>query len=143
MLLTLSLLMQSTPMEPDLVFFKMRFHFFLNYKDCNFTFHFIFEGIGVVDPSGHIDMYPNGGQYQPGCLITSFSYFFPSSWTLSANQFVTSVIQDNTDVFCSHVRVLDLFNDSLLPNTCQYVAYQCSSYSDFQQVHIFLLTDVF
>lgn len=34
------------------------------HTDCN---PFISGGLGITQPVGHIDFYPNGGRNQPGC----------------------------------------------------------------------------
>ena len=87
----------------------------------------------MTDNSGHLDYWPNGGVYQPGCPIQSFNYFS----NLSVSGLISGAIVGNT-IYCSHLRVVDLFNDALLPNTCQSIAYQCDSYENFNLVHISL-----
>ena len=74
----------------------------------------------------------NGGQNQPGYLFTSkIPLIFSDLLKLGV---VETISQDN-DLYCSHHRALDLFNDALLANSCQSVAYQCDNYSDFQKVN--------
>lgn len=39
--------------------------------------HTFMKVIGTARPSGHIDFYPNGGRYQPGCPeLTSRMYMW-------------------------------------------------------------------
>jgi pancreatic triacylglycerol lipase len=74
-------------------------------------------GFGMVQPIGHLDFYPNGGQNQPGCSLSSLSIINITTLTNLGG--------------CSHMRAISLFNDSLV-STCQSVAYECSSFSAFQ-----------
>ena len=65
--------------------------------------------LGTLQPMGHLDFYPNGGRFQPGCD----SIFSQAS--------------------CSHSRARELFRDSLI-SACKLVAYECSDYKNFLQV---------
>ncbi|KAJ8025383.1 Pancreatic lipase-related protein 2 [Holothuria leucospilota] len=57
---------------------------------------------------GHQDFFPNGGVTQPGC-----------TWTVVRN-------------LCDHLRVLDLFVESITTD-CPFIGYPCDSWEDFQQ----------
>lgn len=57
---------------------------------------------GYMDPIGQADFYPNFGRYQPGCSVDLF--------------------------FCSHLRVIYLFAESL--NNNRFKAKKCLSYNE-------------
>ena len=86
----------------------------------------VFLGFGLMDPSGHLDFYPNGGESQPGCSVTTFDF--------SRNSSMLTNLESLGD--CSHMKSIRLFNDALLSNTCQHIGYQCDSISSFNQVYI-------
>ncbi|XP_036204395.1 lipase member I [Myotis myotis] len=46
----------------------------LHYTDAKFVdvIHSDTDGLGILEPVGHIDFYPNGGEKQPGCPTTIF-----------------------------------------------------------------------
>ena len=82
------------------------------------------SGLGLQQPSGHLDFYPNGGEWQPGCL--DISPFKKKD---------LSGLEKLTDFFaCSHMRAIYLFTDSILAD-CQSVAYECSDYDSFLNVN--------
>jgi len=67
--------------------------------------------LGTLQPMGHLDYYPNGGNFQPGCdgLLHRAS--------------------------CSHNRARELFRDSLV-SSCPKVGYECSDETSFQKVYL-------
>ena len=79
------------------------------------------SGFGEIQPLGHLDVYLNGGKRQPGCQYTvdRITLSLIRRWAFMST--------------CSHSRAIAVFSDSLV-STCRQVAYECSSYSDFEQV---------
>ncbi|CAM9335793.1 unnamed protein product, partial [Lampetra planeri] len=79
--------------------------------------------IGIQQPVGHVDIYPNGGSFQPGCnlrgaleKIANFGLFA-----------ITDAVK------CEHERSIHLFIDSLLNEQEAAKAYQCSSSDMFNR----------
>ncbi|XP_053724416.1 lipoprotein lipase isoform X2 [Synchiropus splendidus] len=79
--------------------------------------------IGIQQPVGHVDIYPNGGSFQPGCnlrgalqKIASFGLFA-----------ITDAVK------CEHERSVHLFIDSLLNEREAAKAYRCSSNDVFDR----------
>ncbi|KAL3868056.1 hypothetical protein ACJMK2_040894 [Sinanodonta woodiana] len=68
-------------------------------------------GLGMFDPMGHADYYPNGGIFQPGCYAF---HFIPRK------------------VVCRHLRSLEYFIESI-NSVCPFRGYRCPSYTDFKQ----------
>lgn len=73
---------------------------------------------GYEQPCGHVDFYPNGGIFQPGC-------------GMELEQDPSSLFVDS--VGCSHRRSTELFIDSLISN-CTQVAYECNSFDEYEKV---------
>ncbi|GJQ71683.1 hypothetical protein Trydic_g11378 [Trypoxylus dichotomus] len=64
--------------------------------------------VGEVEPTGHVDFYPNGGRApQPGCLAT--------------------IVRT---LLCSHYRSWQYYAQTIT-NPTKYLAYRCDSYIDF------------
>ncbi|XP_039606323.1 endothelial lipase [Polypterus senegalus] len=76
--------------------------------------------IGIQQPIGHIDIYPNGGDIQPGCGLTEMLT------TISAGAF-GEVVQ------CEHERSVFLFVDSLLHKDHESIAYECTDPGRFKK----------
>lgn len=81
-------------------------------------------GFGILQPSGHVDIYANNGNFQPGC-----PYVEPSISLLE----LSPETSDPYALGCSHARAREIFRDSLI-SSCQAVAYECSDYDTFKQV---------
>uniref|UniRef100_A0A7N6FAE4 Lipase domain-containing protein n=1 Tax=Anabas testudineus TaxID=64144 RepID=A0A7N6FAE4_ANATE len=84
------------------------------------------RSIGIQRPVGHIDIYPNGGTFQPGCDIQN---------TLLGIALEGIKGLQNMDqlVKCSHERSIHLFIDSLLNTQQQSMAYRCNSKEAFNK----------
>ncbi|XP_030623523.1 endothelial lipase [Chanos chanos] len=76
--------------------------------------------IGIQQPIGDIDIYPNGGDVQPGCALGDVLS------TAAAGNFV--------DVMkCEHERAVHLFVDSLMNKEHTNFAYQCTGPDRFKK----------
>lgn len=64
--------------------------------------------LGLEEPIGHLNFYPNGGRsLQPGC-----KFFYA----------------------CSHSRATDLYAETYKQNKCQLKGYECKDIESFRQV---------
>uniref|UniRef100_A0A8C5X5M2 triacylglycerol lipase n=1 Tax=Malurus cyaneus samueli TaxID=2593467 RepID=A0A8C5X5M2_9PASS len=77
--------------------------------------------IGIQMPVGHIDIYPNGGDFQPGCGLSDVlgAIAYGSKFSLL--------------VKCEHERSVHLFVDSLVNQDKQSFAFQCTDSSRFKK----------
>ncbi|KAL3867998.1 hypothetical protein ACJMK2_040838 [Sinanodonta woodiana] len=66
-------------------------------------------GLGMFDPMGHVDYYPNGGLVQPGCKAISIF-----------------------GAVCRHRRSFEFFIESI-NSACPFKSYRCQSYDHFKQ----------
>ncbi|XP_056179493.1 endothelial lipase [Falco biarmicus] len=76
--------------------------------------------IGIQMPVGHVDIYPNGGDFQPGCGLSD---------VLGAIAYGTI----GEVVKCEHERSVHLFVDSLVNQDKQSFAFQCADSSRFKK----------
>ncbi|XP_029859679.1 endothelial lipase isoform X1 [Aquila chrysaetos chrysaetos] len=76
--------------------------------------------IGIQMPVGHVDIYPNGGDFQPGCGLGD---------VLGAIAYGTI----GEVVKCEHERSVHLFVDSLVNQDKQSFAFQCTDSSRFKK----------
>ncbi|XP_060762303.1 lipoprotein lipase [Neoarius graeffei] len=77
--------------------------------------------IGIQRPVGHVDIYPNGGTFQPGCSLRNTMRMIATQGLYNMDQLVK----------CSHERSVHLFIDSLVNQDQQSLAYRCSSKEAF------------
>ncbi|XP_021343703.1 pancreatic lipase-related protein 2-like [Mizuhopecten yessoensis] len=80
-------------------------------------------GAGLMEQSGHVDFYANGGETQPGC---------PSQITGVIGQIFNGKLDHLGDtVSCSHSRSHQYFTESI-NSPCPFTAYPCTSYDKFK-----------
>ncbi|KAG9266655.1 lipoprotein lipase [Astyanax mexicanus] len=79
--------------------------------------------IGIEQPIGHVDIYPNGGSFQPGCNLRG-------ALEKLAN---LGLIAMNEAIKCEHERSVHLFIDSLLNGEEPSKAYTCGSSDMFER----------
>ncbi|XP_064187696.1 lipoprotein lipase [Anguilla rostrata] len=81
------------------------------------------RSIGIQRPVGHVDIYPNGGTFQPGCNLQNTMMLIATSGLQNMDQIVK----------CSHERSIHLFIDSLVNKQQESMAYRCSSKEAFNK----------
>ncbi|XP_077078272.1 lipoprotein lipase [Siphateles boraxobius] len=79
--------------------------------------------IGIQRPVGHVDIYPNGGTFQPGCTIQHTMKLIATYGIYNMDQIVK----------CSHERSIHLFIDSLVNRAHQSWAFRCISRDSFNK----------
>ncbi|KAK7069512.1 hypothetical protein SK128_016319 [Halocaridina rubra] len=85
-------------------------------------------GLGLWQPVGHIDFYPNDGRKQPGC--NSFYHIPITALTDGLDLFEGLDAAQKELVACNHNRAAKLFTDSIR-SQCPYMAFQCDSYKQY------------
>jgi pimeloyl-ACP methyl ester carboxylesterase len=85
-------------------------------------------GLGLMQPLGHVDFYPNGGKNQPKCPETS-GKLLAGIFNIVTNNLAGI---ENTTA-CSHTASVSYFIDSIENKDCGYVAYPCASYDAFNK----------
>ncbi|XP_043576761.1 lipoprotein lipase-like [Chiloscyllium plagiosum] len=81
------------------------------------------RSIGIQQPVGHVDIYPNGGSFQPGCSLGR----------VLGNMRSQGVYAVADAIKCQHERAIHLFIDSLLNENSPSVAYRCSNQETFEK----------
>lgn len=84
---------------------------------------FLRGGLGASETMGHVDFYPNGGKFQPGCN----SVFFGA---------ITDIFYGNWQSLCNHRRSFKFFIDSII-RSCIFPASSCDSYDKYLQGECF------
>ncbi|KAM9385120.1 lipoprotein lipase [Pholidichthys leucotaenia] len=79
--------------------------------------------IGIQQPVGHVDIYPNGGSFQPGCNLRK----------ALENIVNFGILAVSDAVKCEHERSVHLFIDSLLNKQEVAKAYRCGSNDMFDR----------
>ncbi|XP_060093077.1 lipoprotein lipase [Heteronotia binoei] len=82
------------------------------------------RSIGIQKPVGHIDIYPNGGSFQPGCNLAD-------TLRMIAEKGFQGLQEADQLVKCSHERSIHLFIDSLYEKK-PIMAYRCKSKEAFE-----------
>lgn len=83
---------------------------------------FIKGGLGMHDPVGHLDFYPNGGEDQPGCNEGMMKYI-----NKEKGSFFKGI---RLFLGCDHVRSHEYFMESV--NThCDFLAIECDTWENF------------
>lgn len=89
---------------------------------------FISGGLGISQPVGHIDFYPNSGRNQPGCNEGVLN-----SITLERGSFFRGI---KRFLGCNHIRSYEYFVESI-NSQCPFIAVPCSSWEKFQEGECF------
>ncbi|XP_033610214.1 pancreatic triacylglycerol lipase isoform X2 [Cryptotermes secundus] len=85
---------------------------------------FISGGLGILQPVGHVDFYPNGGIEQPGCRGGVMSYMAKES-----GSFYRGI---RHMLGCNHIRSYQYFTESINPGSCYFMGTECDSWEEFQ-----------
>ncbi|XP_047487795.1 inactive pancreatic lipase-related protein 1-like isoform X2 [Penaeus chinensis] len=94
---------------------------------------FLGQGYGITHPVGHLDFYPNGGEYQPGCTPALVA---PVKWLLSGARPSTAKDAVTDALGCNHVFAVKVFTNSII-SSCPFTAFRCPSYRDYEQGRCF------
>jgi len=86
--------------------------------------------LGMSDPVGHIDFYPNDGQKQPGCKKTLVDQI--KEGIIDSGSIITGKESIFDVVACSHMRSIYLYTESI-NSPCPFYSYRCPNYAAFQQ----------
>lgn len=80
---------------------------------------------GMINPTGTVDFYPNGGEFQPGCP-SLLSIIFSCLGDLEKCK------GDPTgEIGCSHNRAVYMFIETI-KSSCKFTGTKCASFDDFQ-----------
>ncbi|KAI8486793.1 hypothetical protein Bbelb_355410 [Branchiostoma belcheri] len=88
-------------------------------------FFFTSLGLGMYDPVGHLDFYPNGGIEMPGCDQGLFDFIALNGGIYEGGR---------EFVACNHLKAIEYFDDSI-GTTCPMMGYPCRDNDRFQDGH--------
>ncbi|XP_077549862.1 pancreatic lipase-related protein 2-like [Haemaphysalis longicornis] len=80
------------------------------------------EGLGMEEAVGHVDFYPNGGEYMPGCDTANRFFKFFTHGLIQGMRAIVS---------CNHQRAVQYMLDSIENEHCQPLAFECPSYDAY------------
>ncbi|XP_077498357.1 pancreatic triacylglycerol lipase-like [Amblyomma americanum] len=82
------------------------------------------EGLGMYDPVGHVDFYPNGGIKMPGCDLGSRVFKFVTEGLVGGARAIG---------ICHHQRAIDYVLETITDVHCSSLAFACPSYELFER----------
>ncbi|XP_043197105.1 pancreatic triacylglycerol lipase-like isoform X1 [Amphibalanus amphitrite] len=79
-------------------------------------------GLGLHQPIGHMDFFPNGGKKQPGCGTSVLDAIKKEEGSL--------IYGLRRFIGCNHLRAYEFFTESI-NSDCPFLAIECNSYEQF------------
>jgi len=74
--------------------------------------------LGTLKQMGHVDFYPNGGAWQPGCKI---DLLYKRGIIGDITDIIDNWVPENISPICSHMRAPKYFTDTIMSeNICSY-----------------------
>ncbi|XP_026684576.1 pancreatic triacylglycerol lipase-like [Diaphorina citri] len=89
---------------------------------------FVKGGLGMGEPIGHLDFYPNGGENQPGCDQGMFAFIH-----LERGSVVKGL---RKYLGCDHIRSYEYFTESVNAR-CPFIAVECDTWDNFHAGNCF------
>ncbi|XP_042571786.1 hepatic triacylglycerol lipase isoform X2 [Cyprinus carpio] len=88
-----------------------------------FTGSSIMPGLGIKQSVAHVDFYPNGGSFQPGCKMLD----------IYSNVFQYGLQGVPKTIKCAHERAVQLFTNSLINASQPIIGFRCRDDSTFNK----------